>query len=120
MKNRNENRSALLMRALIHIIVLLGVVPLPLGRALAQEATPQATVTSPGVVNVNTASEEELMRLPGVGPAKAQAFLEARARRPFRRLSDLMRVSGIGRRTLERLAPMIAFEGPTTLASRRR
>lgn len=121
------------MRALAHVLLMLALAPFGVGATptttLAQApASPASTATeatgmpttAPGVVNVNTATLEELTRLPGVGPAKAQAILEARARRPFRRLGDLRRVSGFGRKTIERLAPMIAFEGPTTLAARRR
>src|SRR5262245_45437713 len=46
-----------------------------------------------GVLNLNTASEEELMRLPGVGPAKAKAILELRTQlKGFKKVEDLMRV----------------------------
>src|SRR5688572_18854862 len=123
MQNRNESWALLARRIFIHVLVVVFALPVgavPHARAQTPAAQTASATTAPGVVNVNTATEEELTRLPGVGPAKAQAILEARARRPFRRLSDLRRVSGIGRRTLERLAPMIAFEGATTLAARRR
>lgn len=53
----------------------------------------------------NTASEVELDRLPGVGPAVARAIVEARAEGRFRSVSELTRVPGVGARTVERLAP---------------
>ena len=65
---------------------------------------------SPAPVDVNRASAEELQRLPGIGPRKAAALLEARAVRPFRRASDLRRVKGFGARTVQRLAPLMRFE----------
>lgn len=68
-----------------------------------------------GVVNINTATEDELMRLPGIGPAKARAIVQARERNRFRRPEDILRVRGIGRATFRRLSPMLRVDGPTTL-----
>lgn len=58
-------------------------------------------------VNVNSCSYEELLKLPGIGPKKAKAILEERVRRPFRSVHDLKRVKGIGRKTIQRLAPYL-------------
>ena len=44
-------------------------------RALTAEGTPPPDAAKPAVVNINTAGEEELMTLPEVGPARAQASL---------------------------------------------
>ena len=56
------------------------------------------------VVNVNSASLEELQRLPGIGPVLARRIVETRSTHgPFRKVEDLLRVSGIGPATLERL-----------------
>jgi competence protein ComEA len=55
-------------------------------------------------VRVNTASVDELITLPGIGPHLAAAIIEDRARRgPFRTVQDLARVAGIGPTTLRRL-----------------
>jgi competence protein ComEA len=54
------------------------------------------------VINVNTADETELTRLPGVGPALARRIVEARQQRPFQSLEDLLEVKGIGPATLSR------------------
>ncbi len=47
-------------------------------------------------VNINTASEKELMTLKGIGEAKAKAIIEYRAKNSFKRIEDIMNVKGIG------------------------
>lgn len=59
------------------------------------------------LLNVNRATREELMQLPGVGPVLASRIIEERERAPFRRVDDLTRVSGIGAKTLARLRPYV-------------
>jgi competence protein ComEA len=70
-----------------------------------------------GVVNIQTASADQLQLLPGIGPSKAQAIVQFRERRAFRRVQDLMRVRGIGRATFRRLRSMLTVDGPTTLTA---
>lgn len=55
-------------------------------------------------IDVNTASEAELMRLPKVGPVLAKAIAAAR---PFKSVDDLDRVKGIGAKTLDGLRPFV-------------
>jgi competence ComEA-like helix-hairpin-helix protein len=57
----------------------------------------------------NTASRDELERLPGIGPKLAEAILEAREDEPFKTPDDLMQVPGIKRKTLEKLLPHLEF-----------
>jgi len=55
-------------------------------------------------VSLNTATEAELIQLPGVGPALARAILADRAARgPFQTIQDLKRVRGIGDATVNAL-----------------
>jgi competence protein ComEA len=55
-------------------------------------------------ININAAGPEELMALPGIGPAIAAAIVEDRtARGPFSSVDDLLRVRGIGPAKLEAL-----------------
>ncbi len=70
---------------------------------------------APAVVNLNQATEEELELLPRIGPTRAHAIVEHRRRHPFRKIEDLIRVKGIGRKTFGKLRPYLRVSGPTTL-----
>jgi len=62
-------------------------------------------------INVNTATQAELELLPRVGPALAKRIMDHRAKHgPFKRIADLDAVSGIGPKTLEKLAPLVTVE----------
>ncbi|MDB5801987.1 MAG: topoisomerase [Rhodocyclales bacterium] len=66
-------------------------------------------------VNINTATEQELDSLPGVGPAKAKAIVEYRkANGNFKSVDDLKNVKGIGDKTFADLKSQIAVSGATT------
>ncbi len=63
-------------------------------------------------VDVNAATESELTSLPGIGPAKAAAIVQHRTQHgPFKSLSDLDAVSGIGPATLANITPLVTFSG---------
>ncbi len=71
-------------------------------------------------VPINRCSLVELTALPGIGPGLARAIVEYRERADgFERVEDLLRVRGIGPRTLKRLKPHITvqrtagFTGPS-------
>jgi comEA protein len=68
-----------------------------------------------GVVNLNTATQEELQLLPGIGESRAKALIEARKRKGgFQKVEDLLEVKGIGEAGLEKLRPHVTLEGKTT------
>ena len=74
-------------------------------------------ITADGKVILNAASVEELTRLPGVGQRRAQAIAELRTRlKRFRRVQDLLRVKGIGPRSLKRLLPHLVLDPPASAA----
>ena len=88
---------------------------LGLALALVLSGPALAAGTLTGVVNVNTASAEELQLLPGVGEARARAIVSTRkARGGFRNVEDLVEVKGIGSTLLEQLRPFVALQGQTT------
>jgi competence protein ComEA len=67
-----------------------------------------------GVVNLNTASPEELRLIPGVGPARVRNILAYRHAHPFRSVDELARIKGIGRKTVRQWRLHLAVGGPST------
>ena len=65
--------------------------------------------TEASLVDLNTASFEELQKLPGIGPKMAERIM---AHRPFQKLEDLDAVPGIGLKPLQRLKPLIQITNP--------
>jgi len=69
-----------------------------------------------GKLNLNEANEKQLRMLPGVGKTKAARVVAWREKNGrFKRVKDLRRVKGFGRKTIKRLSPYLAVAGPTTL-----
>ncbi|MBC7250992.1 MAG: putative DNA modification/repair radical SAM protein [Anaerolineae bacterium] len=58
-------------------------------------------------IEVNRASREELLRVPGIGPRSAERIVRLRKRGKFRELSDLRRVGAIP----QRAAPFVLLDG---------
>jgi competence protein ComEA len=77
------------------------------------EAAPRTLTATPEPLDLNRASESQLVTLPGVGPARARAILAFREQHGgFRSVGQLLRIRGIGRAMLRRLRPLITVSEP--------
>jgi len=85
--------------------VLAGPAPAPATRG-------HASATDP--VYLNHATVDELRRLPGVGPKRAEAILVLRQRLGrFSRVEDLLRVKGVGRGAVKKWRPLVRLDTPS-------
>jgi len=72
-----------------------------------------------GKLNLNTATEDQLMMLPTIGPSKAERIVTWRKKNGgFKRVADLRRVKGFGYKTFKRLEPFLDIKGDSTLVAR--
>ena len=77
----------------------------------AAVGAPHAHATPDDPVVLNQATFEDLRRLPGIGPKKAQSILALRQRiGRFRQVEDLLKVKGIGRSILKKLRPLVRLD----------
>jgi competence protein ComEA len=88
--------------------------PASVSRASPPAAGSRAATSAPaaGPVDINTATAEELKRLPGVGPVIAERIVAWRRENgPFRTAADLQKVPGIGPSKARQMGPHVRF-GP--------
>lgn len=85
------------------------VLGLLLGPLAALQTGAKATAEK---VNINTASLEELQKLPRIGPQVAQRIIDYRKEHGnFKRVEDIMKVRGIGEKTFNQLKDLITVGG---------
>lgn len=84
--------------------IVVGIEP-PLASASGTETLP-----SSGLININTATAEQLQALPGVGPVTAQSIISWRETNGrFAGVDDLLDVKGIGPATLDSLRDLVTL-----------
>ena len=105
------NRKATKITALALLALILSVMT-PVFATPANAGTESSATAQTLSVNLNKASSEELQKVPGIGPALAKRIIEFRKENgPFSRVQDLLKVRGIGEKSLKKLAPYLTVKG---------
>ena len=98
------------------IMLLLLCTVLPAMAEPAAVEKPASKAVMQGTVNINTADATQLALLPGIGPKAADSIIAYRSSTgDFTSIDDLVKVKGIGSKTLEKLRPYLSLKGETTL-----
>lgn len=120
----SERKGALVLLALVALGAVSDLLqceprPAPAPAELPAPATTLATTGAPAApavaapLDLNSATEADLDRLPGIGPVLAARIVAHRAAHgPFRTAEDLLAVPGIGPKLFERLAPRVTAGAP--------
>jgi len=76
---------------------------------------PSGQAPTPSTLDLNGADEQALLGLPGIGPSRARAIVAFRtAHGPFRSLSQLLQIKGIGRALLKQLRPLVTLSAASS------
>ena len=90
--------------------------PMAMAEHQSSNAQPQGT-SQPAApaLNLNTATQADLEKLPGVGASTAKLILEYRQKNNgFKKIEELMNIKGIGEKSFLKLKPLVTVAAPKT------
>ena len=81
--------------------------------AFALTVIPAYSAAEGNKININTAGVKELTKLEKIGPALAKRIIKYREEHgPFKKVEDIVKVKGIGEKTLKVIKNKITAEAP--------
>ena len=95
------------------ILSLLAAAPHPASaQTVARSAASATSAVPPAMVNINTASANDLEALPGIGAKTAARIIEYRQKNgPFKKVEELMNVRGVGEKSFLKLKAQLTVGG---------
>ena len=111
-RQKQRRMARILLIAAGTLILLTGAMISYSPPAAEADAAPAEFGTLPreALLDLNDASAGELICLPGIGPAKAEAIIARRTELGgFQTREDVLSVPGIGEATLEKISPYITY-----------
>lgn len=85
------------------------------------EATETVSRSEISVVNINSASADEMASVPGLGEKKSQAIVKFREKHgPFARLEDLKKVDGIGDKLFEKIRQYVTVKADSAIKAQKK
>ncbi|HKY32077.1 MAG TPA: helix-hairpin-helix domain-containing protein [Candidatus Polarisedimenticolia bacterium] len=97
------SRMVTAARRLLLAAAVASALPLPAGES-GPWAAAEAKQEAAGAVDINSATVEELMSVPGIGPSLAQRIVEFREKNgPYKSVDELLKVQGIGEKSLAKI-----------------
>ena len=107
------------MRSILTFAVVLFALAVAVAPASAEPVSSHpASQSAAPALNLNTATQAELEKLPGVGPSTAKQIIEYRQKNNgFKKIEELMNIKGIGEKSFLKLKPLVTV-APAKTAER--
>ncbi len=88
-----------------------GIIMVHSADSVRSETSDEDETVPSGLININTATSEQLQELPGIGEATAEEIIAYREEHgPFKTKRELLKVKGIGEKTYDELKNMITVK----------